>query len=170
MKRVVIIGPGASGKSTLARQLGEITGLRVIELDKIFWQPGLAATPQDQWVKLQQSLVSENEWIMDGDLGPDDAIEVRLRAADTIISLDFSIVRCAWRALWRSRERVDFWLWLLQYRCQSRPFLMKAISNHAPTGAIHLLRNPEAVRRFVANVVHNSEARPASPANLMKQN
>jgi hypothetical protein len=29
---------------------------------------------------------------MDGDLGPYDAIEVRLRAADTIIFLDFSIV------------------------------------------------------------------------------
>jgi nicotinamide riboside kinase len=170
MKRVVIIGPGASGKSTLARQLGEITGLRVIELDKVFWQPGLAATPHDQWVELQQSLVSENEWVMDGDLGPYDAIEVRLRAADTIIFLDFSIVRCAWRAVWRSRERVDFWLWLLQYRCQGRPFLMKAISNHAATAAIHLLRNPEAVRRFVANVVHNSEARPPSPANLTKQN
>jgi hypothetical protein len=107
---------------------------------------------------------------MDGDLGPYDAIEVRLQAADTIIFLDFSIVRCAWRAVWRLRERVDFWLWLLQYRRQSRPLLMKAISNHAPKAAIHLLRNPEAVRRFVANVVHNSESRPPSPANLMKQN
>ena len=99
MKRVVIIGPGASGKSTFARQLGEITGLRVIELDRVFWQPGLVGTPRDQWVELQQRLVSENEWIMDGDLGPYDAIEVRLRAADTIIFLDFSLVRCAWRGL-----------------------------------------------------------------------
>src|SRR5262245_5650846 len=100
MKRVVIIGPGASGKSTLARQLGHITGLRVIEVDKIFWQPGRAATPRDQWVEIQQGLVAENEWIMDGDLGPYDAIEVRLQAADTIIFLDFSLVRCAWRAVW----------------------------------------------------------------------
>ena len=154
MKRVVIIGPGASGKSTLARQLGEITGLRVIELDKLFWQPGLVETPRDEWVKLQQKLVRESEWIMDGDLGPYDAIEVRLRAADTIILLDFSLVRCAWRAVWRSQERLDFWLWLLRYRRQSRPLLMKAISNHAPTATIHVLRNPEAVRRFVADVVH----------------
>ena len=58
MKRVVIIGPGASGKSTLARLLGEITGLRVI---------------------------------MDGDLGPHDVIEVRLRVAVTIIFLEFSL-------------------------------------------------------------------------------
>src|SRR5215467_4625468 len=113
MQRVMIIGPGASGKSTLARQLGEITGLRVMELDKIFWRPGLIETPRDQWVELQQKLVSEDSWIMDGDLGPYDAIEIRLRAADTIVFLDFSLSRCAWRALRRSRERTDFWLWLL---------------------------------------------------------
>ena len=157
MKRVVIIGPAASGKSTLAKQLGEITGLRVIELDKIFWQPGLVETPRDQWVELQQKLVGENQWIMDGDLGPYDAIEVRLRRADTIIFLDFSIVRCAWRSARRSRERLDFWLWLLRYRRQSRPLLMKAISNHAATATIHLLRDPEAVRRFVADVVRSFE-------------
>ena len=40
VKRVVIVGPGASGKSALAACLGEITGLPVIELDKAFWRPG----------------------------------------------------------------------------------------------------------------------------------
>lgn len=153
MRRVVIIGPGASGKSTLARQLGEITGLRVIELDKLFWQPGLVETRRPQWMELQQKLIGESEWIMDGDLGPYDAIEVRLRAADTIIFLDFSLVRCAWRAVRRSRERLDFWLWLLRYRRQSRPLLMKAISNHAANTTIHVLRDPAAVRRFVADIV-----------------
>jgi adenylate kinase family enzyme len=153
MKRVVIVGPGASGKSTLAGQLGQITGLRVIELDKIFWQQGLVETPRDQWVELQKKLVGGTEWIMDGDLGPYDAIEVRLRAADTIIFLDFSLIRCAWRAVRRSPERLDFWLWLLRYRHQSRPLLMKAISNHTATASIHLLRGPEAVRRFVEDVV-----------------
>src|SRR5215472_14959277 len=152
MKRVVIIGPGASGKSTLARQLGEITGLRVIELDKVFWQPGLVETPRDQWVALQQKLVGENEWIMDGDLGPYDAVEIRLQAADTIIFLDFSLVRCTWRAVRRSRERMDFWLWLLRYRRESRPLLMKAISKHAPAATIHVLRNPTAVMQFVSDV------------------
>src|SRR5271168_2563501 len=127
MKRVVILGPGASGKSTLARELGEIAGLPVIELDKIFWQPGLAATPGDAWAEAQRSLVEKDAWIMDGDLGPYDAVEVRLRAADTIIFLDFSLMRCAWRAMRRSRERADFWRWMVAYRFQSRPLLMQAI-------------------------------------------
>ncbi len=78
---------------------------------------------------LQQKLVGESEWIMDVDLGSYDAIEVRLRASDTIIFLDFSLVRCAWRAVRRPQERLDFWLWLLRYRRQNRPLLMKAISS-----------------------------------------
>ena len=108
MKRALILGRGASGKSTLAARLGEITGLPVIELDKIFWQRSLVATPHDQWVQVQKKLVEDKRWIMDGDLGPYDAVEVRLRAADTIILLDFSMFRCAWRAFRRSRERADF--------------------------------------------------------------
>jgi hypothetical protein len=104
-------------------------------------------------VELQQKIVAENQWIMDGDLGPYDAIEVRLRGADTIIFLDFSIVRCAWRAARRSRERLDFWLWLLQYRRQTRPSLLAAIAKHAPSATLHVLRNPKVLRRFVDNVV-----------------
>jgi adenylate kinase family enzyme len=157
MKRVVVIGPGASGKSTLAVRLGEITGLPVIELDKLFWRPGLVQTPRDRWAKIQQDLVKENGWILDGDFGPYDAIEVRLRAADTVIFLDFSLVRCAWRAIRRSRERVDFWLWLLRYRHQSRRLLMKAICEHADRATIHVLRNPQEVKRFVADMTCSRE-------------
>ena len=99
MKRVVILGRGAAGKSTLARQLGEITGLPVVELDKIFWRSGLFPTPRVEWIQLQESLVRKETWVLDGDLGPYDAVEVRLRAADTIILLNFSLFRCAWRVL-----------------------------------------------------------------------
>jgi adenylate kinase family enzyme len=153
VKRVVILGPGASGKSTLAVHLGEITGLPVVELDKVFWRPGLVATARDQWVEIQQALVEEDQWIMDGDLGPYDAVEVRLRAADTIIFMDFSLVRCAWRAVRRSRERFDFWLSLLRYRRQSRPRLTEAIANYATNANVYVFRNPEALSRFLADVV-----------------
>jgi hypothetical protein len=50
--------------------LREITQLPVIEFDKVFWRPGLAATPRDQWVIVQEKLVAEDEWITDRDLRP----------------------------------------------------------------------------------------------------
>ena len=40
MERVMIIGCGGAGKSTLARKLGEKTGLPVVHLDQIWWAPG----------------------------------------------------------------------------------------------------------------------------------
>ncbi|HEV8223577.1 MAG TPA: hypothetical protein VGQ05_25210 [Streptosporangiaceae bacterium] len=145
------MGPGAAGKSTLARALGEATGIPVTELDRVFWRPGLAATPKEEWSAVQAELVARPAWILDGDLGPYDVIEVRLRAADTVVFLDFSLVRCAWRAIRRSRENADFWRWLLAYRRRSRPALIAAIAAHAPAARVCVLRTPRAVRRFLAN-------------------
>ena len=152
MKRVLILGRGGSGKSTLASKLGEITGLPVIELDKIFWQPGLHALPPDEWSKVQRKLIAQDSWIMDGDLGQFDAVEVRLAAADTIILLDFSLARCAWRALRRGRERSDFWRWLITYRRRSLPLLIQAVSTFAPHAELHLIRNPKELQLFVAGL------------------
>jgi hypothetical protein len=89
---------------------------------------------------------------MDGDLGKYDAVEVRLSAADTIILLDFALVRCAWRALRRGRERIDFWQWLVAYRRQSLPVLMQSISKFAPDAELHLIRNPTELRLFIMGV------------------
>lgn len=150
MRRVVILGRGGAGKSTLARQLGDITGLPIVELDKIFWRPGLLPTPRDEWIYLQQKLAREEKWIMDGDLGLYDALEERLRMADTIVVLDFSLLRCAWRTLRRSRERLDYWRWVLLWRRRSRPVLLRSIALHAPRARLHILRAPSAVSRFIA--------------------
>jgi adenylate kinase family enzyme len=151
VRRVVVVGPGAAGKSTLARALGEATGIPVTELDQVFWRPGLAATPKEEWAAVQAELVARPAWILDGDLGPYDVIEVRLRAADTVVFLDFSLVRCAWRAIRRSRENAGFWRWLLAYRRSSRPALLAAIAAHAPAARVCVLRTPRAVSRFLAN-------------------
>jgi hypothetical protein len=156
MKRVVIFGRGASGKSTLAKRLGEITGLPVVELDEIFWQPGLLATPRHEWARAQHLLVANEAWIMDGDLGPLDVVEPRLRAAEVVILLDFSFARCAWRAMRRSRERLDFWRWVLAYRWQSRPALLKAIANCAPTAELYIFRSPRGLNRFVDDLARKA--------------
>ena len=74
---------------------------------------------------IQQELVERERWIMDGDLGPYDVVDLRLRAADTVIFLDFSLARCAWRAIRRSPERADFWPWPVAYRRRSLPSCLK---------------------------------------------
>jgi hypothetical protein len=167
MKRVVILGRGASGKSTLAVRLGEITGLPVIELDKMFWRPGLVATPRDQWVVVQQRLVAEEKWIMDGDLGPYDAVEIRLRAADTILFFDFSLGplrlasnpanpgRCGLLALgvslraWRAHHGLDkTGLWLGRRKLSATSGMLFALAGSGKTWS----RLDDRVRRYPGTV------------------
>jgi adenylate kinase family enzyme len=160
MKRVIVVGPGAAGKSTLAARLGEITRLPVIELDTLFWRPGLAPTPREEWAAIQRQLAAQESWIMDGDLGPYDVLDIRLQAADAIVFLDFSPLRCAWRAIRRSPERADFWKWLLLYRRRSRPVLRQAIAAHASDADVYVLPTPRAVRRFVAKIASGAPNPP----------
>src|SRR5262249_48163941 len=110
MRRVVILGRGAAGKSTLARHLGDLTGLPVTEVDTMVWQRGLTRAEPAGWAARQRELCSRDSWIIDGDLGPyDQDLGMRLRAADTIIVLDLAFPRVAWRTLRRGRERADYW-------------------------------------------------------------
>jgi adenylate kinase family enzyme len=152
VQRVVALGRGGAGKSTLAAALGAATSLPVVELDKHFWGPDLEATPPDRWAAHQAGLAAADQWIMDGDLGPYDVLDVRLRRADTVLLLDYSFPRCAWQALRRSRERADFWLWVWSWRRRHRPLLVEAITAHAHGADLHVFRNPRAAARFVARV------------------
>lgn len=161
MKRVVILGRGGAGKSTLAAALGTVTGLPVIELDQHFWGPGLEATPPEQWAAIQGELAQTDQWIMDGDLGPYDVLDIRLRRADTVVLLDYSFWRCAWRAIRRSRERLDFWIWVLLWRRRSRPLLLRAVADQAGDAALHVLRNPRATASFLAQAT--TDRKPRQP-------
>ncbi len=152
MERVVVLGRGAAGKSTASVRLGQITGLPVIELDQHFWRPGLAPMPSREWTQLQQQLAARDRWIMDGDLGPYAAPAARLARADTVLIFDFSLARCAWRAARRSRERADFWRWLLAWRYRSRDTVLDAVATFAAGADVHILRTPRELRRFLSTV------------------
>ena len=150
---MVILGRGGAGKSALSRLLSDVTGIPAVELDALFWQPGPTPMDPSRWAACQQELVQRDRWILDGDLGPyDTALEVRLRAADTIIVLDFPFLRCAWRTLRRGREQAEYWRWVWAYRRRSLPDVMRAISSEAPRAKLYVLRNPAMVQRFAAEV------------------
>lgn len=117
MVRIVLLGRGGAGKSTLRRQLAERLDLPLIELDSSFWRPGPTPTPAAEWEQVQDRLLAGDHWVCDGDLGPyDSALARRLAAADTMVILDFPLWRCAWRALRRGRETREFWRWIVFYR------------------------------------------------------
>ncbi|WP_211359633.1 hypothetical protein [Actinocorallia herbida] len=148
----MILGRGGAGKSTLAVRLGTVLDLPVVELDAHFWGPDLVPVAKAEWAAVQRELVGAPAWILDGDLGSYDVLEVRLRAADTVLLLDFPLWRCAWRALRRSRETWPFWHWLLTYRRRGLPLIHAALAAHAAHADVRVLRSPRAVTRFLAAV------------------
>lgn len=150
VERVVVLGRGGAGKSTFAFQLSQVTGLPVIELDRHFWSDDLVPLPVEAWVHVQEQLAASDRWIMDGDLGPNDAPAARQCRADTVVVLDLSLARCGWRAARRSRERVDFWWWLLTWRWRGRSRVLDAVDAHAPLADLRVLRSPSQMRRFFA--------------------
>ena len=152
VQRVVVLGRGGAGKSTAAVRLGQLTGLPVIELDKHFWSSDLRPSSQPDWARITSDLAARPDWVMDGDLGPYDVLAPRLRRADTVLVLDYGLLRCGWRALRRSRERADFWRWVLTWRRRSRPVLLRAIAEHAPTASCHVVKSPKELAAWFASV------------------
>ena len=88
MQRIMIIGSGGSGKTTLARQLGEKTGLPVVHLDQIWWSPGnWKHLEREEFDALLQKELEKPRWILDGNYNR--TMEPRLERCDTVIYLDF---------------------------------------------------------------------------------
>jgi adenylate kinase family enzyme len=99
MKKIVIIGSPGSGKSTLARKLGSSLNIKVVHLDRIFWQSGWKEKPRDTRIDIMQKIVREKQWIIEGTYLS--SSEPRLDAADTIIFLDIPPFLCLQRIIKR---------------------------------------------------------------------
>jgi adenylate kinase family enzyme len=108
MEKVVIIGSAGAGKSTLARKLGSKLNIKVVHLDRVFWQRGWKRKTRDTRIDILQELVREKQWIIEGNyfsssellLDAADTL-LHLDAADTIIFLDIPPLLCLQRVIKR---------------------------------------------------------------------
>ena len=143
MNRIVVIGSPGSGKSVLARHLGQRTRLPVFHLDSLFWRPGWVETPAEEWKARQADLVAGDRWIIDGNYT--ETLDIRLPAADTIVFLDFPRRTCVRGILVREltptgRRRPDlaegcppkydreFFRFVWSFRAAERPRVLDAIA------------------------------------------
>jgi adenylate kinase family enzyme len=163
MKRVIIIGCGGAGKSTLARKMGEKTGLPVVHLDKLFWKPGWVERTPEEFDPLMEAELAKETWIMDGNFNR--TMPQRVQRCDTIIYLDFSRMACLWGVLKRvlttygtvrpdmgegCPERIDFeflkWVWNYNKNKRERNYRLLNEATHAET---IVLKNRRMVKRFL---------------------
>lgn len=163
MERIVIIGCGGAGKSTLARTLGEKLGIPVVHLDKLFWNPGWQKKTPEEFDRLLAEELKKDSWIMDGNFNR--TMPQRIARCDTVIYLDFSRVTCLMGVLKRivttfgtvrpdmgegCPERVDleFLKWVWNFNKEKRESYYKMLNETQGIETI-VLKNRRAVKKFM---------------------
>ena len=166
MERIIIIGCGGAGKSTLARTLGEMLDLPVVHLDKLFWKPGWVETEKDAFDALLRRELEKEKWIMDGNFNR--TMPERIKRCDTIIYLDFSRFACLMGVLKRvittygkvrpdmgegCPERIDleFLKWVWNFNKNKRESYYKLL-NEAENVETIVLKNRRAVKLFLKSL------------------
>lgn len=166
MRRVMVIGGAGAGKSMVARKLGEISGLPVIYLDQIFWQPGWELRPASDVSARVLDVVDSDDWIIDGNNFS--TFEERAARADTIVFLDLAtgirlarVLRRVVSGYGRTRqdmaegcpERFDFdflkWVCGYDWRGNGRSRALQLIAGAGGGVRVHHLRTRAEVSAFL---------------------
>jgi adenylate kinase family enzyme len=100
MRKVLVIGCGGAGKSTLARKLSAALGLPLIGLDRAYWRAGWVEPSKQEWRETVEKLAAEPAWVMDGNYSA--TFDLRMPRADTLVWLDYPRTTCLRRVVWRS--------------------------------------------------------------------
>ena len=164
MERVLVIGSPGAGKSTLAAELAERTGLPLIHLDQQFWLPGWVERNSGEWDARVLALVKKGRWIIDGNYSG--SLAARLARADTVVDLDLAPWRCVAQLLGRilktrGKVRADmaagcpeqldwsFIAYTATFRMRRRPRVEARLRTFS--GDIVRLRSRAEVARFLAS-------------------
>jgi len=167
MRRILIIGSGGAGKSTLAIRIGELLGLPVMHLDALYWNAGWVPSPAEEWRERVADLTRRDTWVMDGNFGG--TLDMRLAACDTVIFLDMPRILCMTRVVrrwlrYRGRSRPDmaegcpekvdgeFARWIWGYPLKSRPKILRRLEAVASEKRVVIIRSRRELERFVAEL------------------
>ncbi len=162
--RVLVVGSGGAGKSTVSRIIAARTGLPVIHLDAHYWWPGWRPSPVPDWRQRVRELIEQPAWVMDGNFTS--TLDLRLPAANTVVFLDLprwvTVPRALRRGLrWHGRVRPDmapacpervtweFLLWLWRFPRGGRRRLLTAIATAGVQDRVIRLTGRTAVAQWV---------------------
>lgn len=175
MNKVMIIGNGGGGKTTLAYQLAEAYDLPLVEIDTLQFQPGWARTAEPELRQAIQAVYQSERWLIDG-FGPWDQIEERARLADTIIFVDHPIWVHFWWACERQiaaalgeqrlggppdcdlrdvTKRMFETLWWVHENL--RPKLVDLVQQYQATKTVVWIHSPEELDQYKASLSGNSQ-------------
>jgi adenylate kinase family enzyme len=86
MRRVAVVGPSASGKSTLAHALAGRLGVPHLELDSVYHQADWTPLPKPEFRSRVSKFVEQDGWVIDGNY-TSNVGDLVLERADTVVWL-----------------------------------------------------------------------------------
>lgn len=102
MKRILIVGTSGCGKTTLAVNLSHILNIPNYDLDDYYWLKGWQIKDRESFEAELLEITNKDQWIISGN----SSNHILWTRADTIIWLDYSLIRCLYQGLKRSFKRI----------------------------------------------------------------
>lgn len=167
MKKIILIGSGGAGKSTLATKLGQKLDIEVFHLDQLFWKPNWEMTDKEYQIEVQDKLIMSPSWIIDGNYGG--TLDMRVNSADTIIFLDRNRFICIYQVLKRIKkyhglsrpdmqddcpEKFDlsFIKWIWNFPKKQRIDIINILKKVPKTKQVIILKNKKQIHFFIENL------------------
>ena len=110
MNKIIVIGCPGSGKSTFAKKLKKIKDVPLYHLDLIWNKPDKTTITRDEFDIELSKIFKEEEWIIDGNYQR--TLERRIKEADTIFLLDYTLEVCLSGAINRVGIKRDDMPWV----------------------------------------------------------
>ncbi len=179
---IIIYGSTGSGKTAVARQIEEVLGLPIVQLDGLFHGPDWKPAPKDEFRKKLREALDRNDggWVCVGNY-TSLASDLTLPLADTVVWLRLPFRVTFWRLLKRTIARL--WtkelLWETNRESFRRSFLsrdsillwaitdrragftqVRRVLKETPHSArVVELRSTREVREFLASLTEHSQGR-----------
>ena len=162
MKKIVVVGVSASGKSIFSRKLAAKTKLPLTLIDSIMWNPGWNYIGDEETAKRLDQVSIGTEWIIEGYIVKE-ARPFVFDRADTIIYLDYSPFVSSLRYIqrwWKHRkdprpelpgspEKFSFKFLKLVWTKGETVSLNKFLSDNKYEGKIIKFRSPRQASNFL---------------------
>ena len=100
LKKIIIVGVSASGKSTFARKLSKKTGIKLYMMDEMMWTAGWNYIGDEETIAKLKDMSTKDEWILEGYIDKSERTFL-LNGADVILYLNYNPLLLAWRYISR---------------------------------------------------------------------